>query len=55
MRKPRYVVVPCSYCRGPHYLVKRNILTSRPIAASAAYTTQAAAQTDADRRNARRT
>jgi uncharacterized Zn finger protein len=57
MKKPRYIVVPCPWCggdvetKGKHWLVKRNILTSRALPAIAAFTTEAEAQAHADTLN----
>jgi hypothetical protein len=45
---PPYVVVPCGYCDSPHFLVVRNIETSRARRALGSFTTESAAQAMAD-------
>jgi hypothetical protein len=51
--RPAFIVLPCPWCRiGGHWLVKPNVLTDRPIAAVAAYTSEAEARAHAARLNA---
>jgi hypothetical protein len=51
-RKPRYIAVQCAWCRADHWLVKRNILTSRALRTLATFTSQAEAEAEAARLSA---
>ena len=48
MAEPRYIVVPCAWCTAPHFLVVRNLETSRPRRAVGSFTPESAAQALAD-------
>ena len=47
--KPRYIAIPCAWCRGDHWLVKPNICTSRSLRSVGAYTVRAEAEAEAAR------
>ena len=49
--KPRYIAVQCSWCKGDHWLVKPNILTSRSLRSTGVYATQAEAEAEAARQS----
>ena len=47
--KPRYIAIRCSWCKGDHWLVKRNICTSRSLRTLATYDSQPEAEAEAAR------
>ena len=49
--KPHYVAVQCEWCKGDHWLVRPNILTSRSLQSTASYSTREEAEAEADRQS----